>query len=829
MMSLPTGTVTFLFTDIEGSTRLLHELGDAYVELLAEHRRVLREAFGRHDGVEVDTQGDAFFVAFARASDAVAAASAAQSALADPIRVRMGLHTGEPMLTDEGYAGIDVHRAARIAAVGHGGQVLLSQSTRDLVSGDSVLDLGEHRLKDLTAPERIYQFGDGDFPPLKSLNQTNLPVQPTPLVGREHELDEILTLFGRGEVRLLTLTGPGGSGKTRLALQAAAELVEDYPGGVWFVPLAAVTDVEFVLPTIATTLGAKDALGDHLRDRATLLVLDNLEHLVETGPRLAELLGASPQLTILATSRERLALAAEHEYIVPQLPVADAVELFVARARQLDPRFEVSASVAEICLRLDRLPLALELAAARVKVLTAGQILSRLERRLDLLATGPRDLPERQRTLRNTIAWSYDLLDETERLLFAQLAAFPGSFDLEAAEDVAAAGLDKLQSLVDKSLLRHTEAGRFFMLETIREYAGEQLEATGASDSIRRRHVDHFVALAERAAAELRGTNQTVWLGRLDAEHDNFRSALTWLGAADEAELELRLSIALTRFWYVRGHITEARTWLDKVLSANEVLAATAGRPAPLRAQVVTSASAFALIQGDYPEATRLAEESLQLARAQGDSGRIANALSNLGAVTLAGGDSKRARPLLEEAVALSRELDEKPVAARAINNLGDLALTVGEYARAETLFQESLELLRELGDTSNVARSLFNLGAAALQLGQHGKARSRFRESIGLSHEMEDKEDLAWCLEGFAALAAAEEEPDRAARLLGAAGALLEAMGGEFKPFERLLHEETVASARGRLAPHSFDAGWAEGTSLSLEQAVEYALETAD
>ena len=657
---------------------------------------------------------------------------ARQLALADgPIRVRMGLHTGEPVITDEGYVGIDVHRAARIAAVGHGGQVLVSQSTRDLVVADSVLDLGEHRLKDLTAPERIYQFGDGDFPPLKSLNQTNLPVQPTPLVGRKHELDEVLSLSGRNDVRLLTLTGPGGSGKTRLALQAAAELVEDYPDGVWFVPLASVTDVEFVLPAIATTLGAKDGLGDYLHDRTTLLVLDNLEHLIETGPRLAELLAAAPQLTILATSRERLALAAEHEYAVPPLPVADAVELFVARARQLDPRFEPGDSVAEICLRLDRLPLALELVAARVKVLTPDQILSRLERPLDLLASGPRDLPERQRTLRNTIAWSYGLLDETERSLFARLAVFPGSFDLDAAEDIAAADLDQLQSLVDKSLLRHTQAGRFFMLETIRDYAVEQLKGTRASDSIRRRHVDHFLALAERAAVELRGPNQTVWLGRLDAEHDNFRSALTWLGGADEAELELRLSIALTRFWYVRGHITEARSWLDKVLSANEVLAATAGQPAPLRAQVVTSASAFALIQGDYPESTRLAEESLQLARGQGDPGRIANALSNLGAVVLAAGDTERARQLLEEAVALSRELDEKPVAARAINNLGDLALTVGEYARAETLFQESLELLRD-------ARRHVERRPLAVQsrCGSHSSSAGTERRSRAFSRE---------------------------------------------------------------------------------------------
>jgi predicted ATPase/Tfp pilus assembly protein PilF len=827
-VSLPTGTVTFLFTDIEGSTRLLHELGDAYVEALAEHRRVLREAFGRYGGVEVDTQGDAFFVAFARASDALSAASAAQSALAGPIRVRMGLHTGEPVITDEGYVGIEVHRAARIAAAGHGGQVLMSQSTHDLVAADALKDLGEHRLKDLTAPERIYQLGDGEFPPLQSLNQTNLPVQPTPLVGRKDELDEILALFRRDDVRLLTLTGPGGAGKTRLALQAAAELVEDYPGGAWFVPLASVTDVEFVLPTIATTLGVKDGLGDQLPERKTLLVLDNLEHLVEAGPRLAELLAAAPQVAILATSRERLALAAEYEYVVPTLSVADAVALFVARARQLDPRFEPGDRVAEICRRLDRLPLALELAAARVKVLTAGQILSRLERRLDLLGTGTRDLPERQRTLRNTIAWSYGLLDEMERSLFARLAVFPGSFDLEAAEDVAAADLDTLQSLVDKSLLRRTRAGRFFMLETISDYAVEQLEQTGVGDSIRLRHVEHFLALAERAAVELRGPNQTVWLSRLDAEHDNFRSALTWLGGADEAELELRLSIALTRFWYVRGHVSEARSWLEKVLAANLVLAVSAEQPAPLRAQVVTSAAAFALIQGDYPEATRLSEESLQLARGQADPGRIANALSNLGAVVLASGDTTRARPLLEEAAALSRELDEKPVVARAINNLGDFALTAGEYARAETLFRESLVLLRELGDTSNVARSLFNLGAAALQLGRHAEALSRFRESIALSREMEDKEDLAWCLEGFAALAVAEGNPERAARLLGAAEGLLDAMAGEFKPFERLLHEGTVAATRSQLTRRSFDVARAEGESLGLSEAVEYALETS-
>lgn len=830
MRELPTGTVTFLFTDIEGSTRLLHELGEAYAGALAEHRLLLRRACTSHGGREVDTQGDALFVAFARATDALAAAAEGQQALgAGPVRVRMGIHTGEPIVTEEGYVGLDVHRAARIAAAGHGGQILVSQSTRDLVGARDLRDLGEHRLKDLTQPERIYQLGVGDFPPLKSLNQTNLPVQPTLLVGRRRELDEILALLRDDGVRLLTLTGAGGSGKTRLALQAAAELVEDHPDGVWFVPLASVNDASLVLPAVATTLGAKDGLVEHLRGRRTLLLIDNFEQVVEAGPRLAELLRAAPQLAILATSRERLALAGEHEYVVPTLPLADAVALFTARARQLNPTFEPVEQVSEICRRLEGVPLALELAAARVKVLTPEQILARLERRLDLLAGGARDLPERQRTLRKTIEWSYDLLDGEQRLLFARLGVYAGSFDLVAAEDMSDADLDALQSLVDKSLLRHTEAGRFFMLEMIREYALERLEQTGESESIRRRHTEYFLSLAERAAAELKGPDQTAWLSRLDSEHDNFRAALSWLGEAGEAQLKLRLTIALARFWYVRGHFSEARKWLDEVLAAEEMLAASVEQPAALRAQALTAASAVALIQGDYGEAIELSEQTLLLARAQQDLGRIANALSNLGAIVLAAGDSERAALLLEEAVTLSRELEEKPVAARAMNNLGDLALTVGDYAQAEALFEESLDLLRELGDTSNVARSLFNLGAAALRRGRYQDALSRFRESIALSRGIDDKEDLAWCLEGFAALAAAEGDAERAARLLGAAGVLLETIGGAFKPFERLLHDQTVAAAHTRLGTTTFEAIRVQGAALNLQQAVEFAVEAAE
>src|SRR5438067_5934099 len=389
---LPSGTVTFLFTDIEGSTRLLHELGDAYAHVLAEHRRVLREAFARHNGVEVDTQGDAFFVAFARASDALAAARDAQLALDGPVRVRIGVHTGEPLVTQEGYVGIDVHRAARIAAVGHRGQVLVSQSTHTLVGSDDLCDLGEHRLKDLTAPERIYQLGNQEFPPLKSLNQSNLPQQPTPFVGREKELAEVLQLVGDPSVRLLTLTGPGGSGKTRLAVQAAAEAVDEHEHGVWWVGLQAVRDPELVLPTIGSMLGAKSEPVEHIGNRRMLLVLDNLEQVVGAAPALGELLAACPNLKVVVTSREPLRLAAEHEYAVQPFVEQEGVGFFLARARAVRADFQPDEEVREICSRLDQLPLALELAAARVRALSSAQILVRLEQRLPLLTRGSRDV-----------------------------------------------------------------------------------------------------------------------------------------------------------------------------------------------------------------------------------------------------------------------------------------------------------------------------------------------------------------------------------------------------------------------------------------------------
>ena len=460
MRDLPSGTVTFLLTDIEGSTSLLHELGDGYAAALAEHRGVLRAAFTAHDGVEVDTQGDAFFAAFARASDAVSAAVAIQHELAPgPIRVRVGLHTGEPLLTDEGYVGLDLHRGARVCAAGHGGQVLLSQPTRDLVDVDA-RDLGEHRLKDLLEPQRLYQLGAEEFPPLKTLDWTNLPVQATPLVGRERELTEAVALLR--EKRLLTLVGPPGAGKTRLALQLAAEVADEFEH-VWWVGLQEIRDPELVEPTIAQTIGARSDLAGFLRNRRALLLLDNVEQVLGFAPRLAELVGGSSNLKLLATSREPLHLTLEQQYPVPPLPEDDAMALFSERARAVRPGFAANGAVADICRRLDGLPLAIELAAARVKVLPPDALLARLEQRLPLLTGGARDVPERQQTLRATIAWSYDLLDLHEQELMARLSVFAGGWTLEAAEAVCDCELETLASLVDKSLVRERD-GRFSLL-----------------------------------------------------------------------------------------------------------------------------------------------------------------------------------------------------------------------------------------------------------------------------------------------------------------------------------------------------------------------------
>lgn len=617
MAEQPAGTVTLLFTDIEGSTRLLERLGpERYGEALDLHRRLLRDAFGRHDGYEVDCEGDAFFVAFSRAHDAVRAAAEGQQALAGAawpeegeIRVRMGIHSGEPLSVTPKYVGLDVHKAARIMAAGHGGQVLLSQTTRDLVGeAVAVRDLGEHRLKDLSSGQRLYQLvidgGPREFPPLKTLENrpTNLPVLATALIGREKELAEVAALLRRDDVRLVTLTGPGGTGKTRLALQAAADLVEEYRSGVYFVSLAPVTDPELLVPTVAQTLGMReqpgesllDSVSGYLRDKSMLLLLDNLEQIAKAGPDIAELLAAAPTLTVLATSRAPLRLSGEHVFPVPPLMLPDlddlpdldtlkqneAVRLFIARAQAVDPQLvitnENASHIAEVCVRVDGLPLAVELAAARVGVLSPQAILARLDRRLKLLTGGSKDQEARQQTLRATIEWSYDLLSSEEQLLFARLGVFVGGCRIDAAEAVCDLDgnlrgdvLDGVASLLEKSLLRKRDdpdgEPRFWMLETIREYALESLRPPGAIKELRDRHAEHFLGLAERSDFESRTAEQSEPFERLDTDGANVRAAIEWTRTVGQREMTVRFAAALWSYWCARGYLTEAKSRLEEV------------------------------------------------------------------------------------------------------------------------------------------------------------------------------------------------------------------------------------------------------------------------
>jgi predicted ATPase/class 3 adenylate cyclase len=671
MHELPTGTVTLLFTDLEGSTRLLQLLGKRYADVLAECRDLMRAAFQQHHGHEVDTQGDAFFVAFARASDAVSAAVTAQRALAGhswpegaPVWVRMGLHTGEPDLASEGYVGLSVHHAARIMSAGHGGQVLLSQVTCDLVEHDlpekvSLRDLGEYRLKDLRHPHRLFQLViaglAADFPPLKTLDNSpnNLPIQPTPFIGREKEVTAVRQHLLREGVRLLTLTGPGGVGKTRLGLHVAAEVAERFKDGTWFVSLAAVSGPELVLPTIAQTLGLQeegdrsllDQLQVTLHEKQVLLLLDNFEQVASAAMQVADLLGACPQLKVLVTSREALHVRAEREFPVPALALPDlkhlpdlatlsqyeAVALFIERAQAVKPDFQVTnanaPAVAEICARLDGLPLAIELAAARVKLFPPQDLLTRLGQRLPLLTSSLRDVPARQQTLRKTIQWSYDLLAPQEQHLFRRVSVFAGGCTLQAIEALSASlgsastsVLDDVASLIDKNLLQQTaqegEDVRLTMLETIREYGLEALETSRETEMARQAHAAYYLAMAGEAAQRFKNSQQAEWLERLEREHDNLRSTLWWTlepaQAESRLEMALRLGDAMSEFWWVRGYLSEGGTFYEQLVTSSEGVAAS------MRARVLYVAADFANGRGDYHRAEKLCQESLVLYRVLG-------------------------------------------------------------------------------------------------------------------------------------------------------------------------------------------------------------------
>jgi predicted ATPase/class 3 adenylate cyclase len=822
MRELPTGTVTLLFTDIEGSTKLLHELGaEGYEHALLEHRRILRDAVGHHAGVEVDTQGDSFFVAFPTAPEGLAAAAEAQDALvAGPIRVRIGLHTGQPHLGAQGYVGTDVHKGARIAAAGHGGQVLLSKETRDVVAREEgaqhpdLLDLGEHRVKDFAAPVWIFQLGRQPFPPLRTISNTNLPRPASSFIGREREVGEIAALLRDG-ARLLSLTGPGGTGKTRLAIEAAAELVPDFRNGVFWVGLAALRDPALVTPAIAHTLGAKDGLADHIGEREMLLLLDNLEQVVEAASELAALVEACPNLRLLSTSRELLRVRGEVEYAVLPLAEPEAVDLFCARAG-----IEPDEAVHALCRALDNLPLALELAAARASVLSPKQILERLSQRLDLLKGG-RDADPRQQTLRATIEWSYELLTPAEQRLFARLAVFRGGCTLDAAEEVADAELDTLQSLVHKSLMRHTDE-RFSMLETIRDYAVERLEDSGEAEEFRRRHAAHFLALAEQAEPNLREEvprSTAEWLDRLEREHDNLRAALERLEASGETQLALRLAGAAWWFWDARSYLVEGRRRLESALRAD-------ARPTAARARALNGAGEIAINAGDITAARLWAEEALPLHRAFGDAWGTAYSAHLFGHATLDEGDLHKARPLIEESVRLFRELGDQHHNLFATHLLAWNCYRLGDTERARTLWEDNLQRARATGNRNIEALALGALADnLALEEGRVEDALPMLTEAYRINRDLGmPSAQTAMDLHRFARGLALAGRATAAARVFACAEALYEEIGARARPLTAERDEETLSSIRTQLSDSAFAEAWEQGRLLTADEAVALA-----
>jgi predicted ATPase/class 3 adenylate cyclase len=817
---LPSGTVTFLYTDVEGSTKLLHELGAAaYAAALAEHRRILREAFGAHGGVEVDTQGDAFFVAFPTAPGALAAAAAALDDLSTGlIRVRMGLHTGTPHLDEEGYVGVDVHRAARIAAAGHGGQVLISASTAALRGTDGLRDLGEHRLKDLSAPERIYQLGDEDFPLLKSLYRTNLPIPATPFVGREYELAEVCRLLE--DARMLTLTGPGGTGKTRLALQAAAEAAERYPDGIFWVPLAPLRDSGLVLVTAGQALGAQDGLAEHLADKSLLLLFDNFEHVVEAAPGLADLLASCPNVHLLVTSRELLRVPGEQAYPVPPLEPEDGTELFVARARAALPSFVASDTVPELCARLENLPLALELAAARVRVLSPDQLVERLSQRLDLLKAG-RGVDPRQQTLRATIEWSHELLTEDEQRLFARLAVFVGGCTLESAEAVCEADLDTLASLVDKSLVRVREGDRFWMLETIREYAAERLEDSGEAEMLQRRHAEHFLALGEEGELNTR-VYSGEWIRRLEQEHDNLRAALDHLAVSGENELVLQLAGALSVFWHEGGHVDEGRHRLESALQGQE-------RPTAARARALTGAALLAYGSGDVTAARSLAAQALELHRSFGDARGAAFNLNVLCVAAIEEGDLEQAEQFAEESLDLFRQAGDEREAVSATRTLAFTYHSRGDHERARTLHESNLFQAQALGFKETEAGTLGSLAMIAFEQGRIEDALALGKQNLLACLDLGSLQGIAQSLcRSAGTFAVVPGKADTAARLLSCFEAQRKQIGVS-EAWVARMNEQTLSTIRARLDESAFAEAWEQGRALTIDEAVALALESLE
>jgi predicted ATPase/class 3 adenylate cyclase len=783
--ALPAGLVTLLFTDVVGSTRLLNELGaERYAAALLDHRERLRSAAAAHRGMEMGTEGDALFFVFRDARDGLAAAGDMQAALADgPLRVRIGVHSGEVLLADGDYVGMAVHKVARICSSAHGDQVVVSDQTRAL-AGAALRDLGEHRLKDLTAPERLFQLGEEEFPPLRTLRHVNLPVQATPLVGREQELAELVSLADSH--RVITLTGTGGTGKTRLALALAAELADRYSDGVSWVSLASVSDPGLVSAEIAAALGAIDDLPAYLSGRSLLLVLDNVEQVIDAAPEIGQLLAGANGCAAIVTSRERLAIAGEQEYPVGPLSPHAAVELFTTRAREVDPGFEPGKAIAAICERLDRLPLALELAATRVKLLSEPQLLSRLEQRLPLLAAGRRDLPERQSTMRAALAWSYELLREAERRLFTNLAIFSGSFELEAAEQVCEAELDILQSLVEKSLVRHAEAGRHSMLETTREFALEQFVMSDECDEVRARHARWYLSLG--VAARGRDPGRAEAQRRLRMEAADAARALSWALDHNVAS-GLPLADSLFRSWLGAGRIRELARWYERALADPDALA-----PAE-RADALAGLGMTLEFEESLDPARAALTDALTLYEQVGNEHGKVRVLNDLGGIEWAAGSLQRAIEWHEQALTISEHLEDHAELARSLHFLADSVRDAGQHDRATELYVRSIEITRTYG-VGNVYSLLHSLGDLSLDKGDLSEASRYYREALALGMEEENIRHFGYCFAGLACVAAHDDDPIGAGRLWTLAERVEHELGGRMLAAERGRYERSITPA---------------------------------
>jgi predicted ATPase/class 3 adenylate cyclase len=872
--TLPTGTVTFVFTDIEGSTRLVKDLGDLFPAVLEEHNRLLRETFEQLGGVEVSTEGDSFFVVFASSTAAAEAAVAAQRALfahqwrdGIEIRVRMGMHTGEGVLVGDNYGGIDVHRAARISAVGHGGQIVLSETTRVLVepglpNGVRIIDLGEHGLKDLDRREHLYQLCvDGlpsEFPPLRSLESrpNNLPITLTTFIERDEEVMEITRLLAGN--RLVTLTGPGGTGKTRLGLEVASRSLVDFKDGVFLVRLASITDADLLESSIAEAVGVREQgmtpisnlLKESLSSKKLLLLLDNFEQLLSGASFVTEILAAAPGVKALVTSRAALRVSGEQEYAVPPMTAPDpervsslanlsgyeAVELFIQRARAVKPELEFddsnAHSVAEICWRLDGLPLAIELAAARVRLLTPEDIVNRLDRALALLGGGARDLPARQRTLKGAIEWSYDLLDESLRAFFRRLGVFMGGFSFDAAEEICnpteelgVNSLDALEALVENSLVRHVETDegdtRFRMLETIREFAMEKLEEAGESSALARRHAEFYRSFVVTKSPALTTATETAFL--FDVEHGNLRAAIGWAIANREAGLALEMGSAMWRFWMLRSHLAEGERLMSEVLSMPE-----ASRRDAVRARALLALGSVTYWQNDFVATRRSYEEGLEILHELGDKPGIAEAAYNLAFTSLIDRDPKGARVRYEESRRLAGELGDEKGLANTAWGLAMTALLERDWEAARRFGEEAESRFTKLDDWFGYSLAQFVYFQIARYQGDYDEAERLARLYFDQSSGMGDMVIAFTALDMYVVIAIGRGQYERAVRLGGAAEALREIYGGGSPPPLVDVTDPRV-EARGRLSDEQIDEVWDEGMAMSVEEAIAYARKDAE